>query len=1562
MMTKAKPFFEVFPSLELKGTLHDKLEQTAVERVSATKQKDRLSVYLFSTRLLPKEDIWAAEKAIKSQLFPHAFLTVRIFERFELSSQYTPENLMEAYRESILAELKEYSHVEYNAFRTAQITYPESGRIRLTIDDTVMNHSKEPELIRVLEKILVERCGLTAGVEVGYREAASGRFAEDDELRLQMKVNEIFLRAKASGAYGEGQSGQTAPGGGSAKGRGGPGGERRGADAKSGGFPAGGAAKGNGFVTGERSGDGGNGFGGRADAPGDGSGNGKKAFQRDFKRGEFRRGDRPLKQSDNPDVIYGKDFEEEPIPIDEIIGEVGDVTIRGKVLKTDSREIRNERTIVIFDVTDFTDTMTVKLFTKTEFVKELLGSLKPGTFVKLKGVATLDKFDHELTIGSLTGIKKIPNFVKVRSDTAAHKRVELHCHTKMSDFDGVSEAKDIVKRAYGWGHRAIAITDHGVVQGFTDAYHVWEDLWKAEKGKCKDQGKEPPDKQDFFKVIYGVEAYLVDDLKEIVTGDRGGTLADDFVVFDIETTGFSPVNNRIIEIGAVKVCGGQVTERFSTFVNPQVPIPFEIEKLTGIRDDMVTDAPLIAEVLPRFLEFCRGAILVAHNAGFDMSFMLENARRQELPMEHTYVDTVGIARVLLPNQAKHTLDAVAKTLNISLENHHRAVDDAECTAWIFVKLIQMLEEKDIHTLAQLNALGAASADLVKKSPTYHAIILAKNDLGRINLYRLVTESHLTYYASRHPRIPKSLIQKYREGLILGSACEAGELYRALLDGQSDMQIARIVNFYDYLEIQPTGNNKFMIKSDRIRNIDSMEDIQEMNRRIVKLGEQFHKPVVGTCDVHFLDPEDEVYRRIIMAGRGFEDADEQAPLFLHTTEEMLEEFDYLGSDKAYEVVVKNTNMIADMVEVIAPVRPDKCAPVIEDSDKTLTKICYDKAHEIYGPELPEIVEARLKKELHSIITNGFAVMYIIAQKLVWKSVEDGYLVGSRGSVGSSFVATMAGITEINPLSPHYYCTKCHYVDFEEEDVKAYGGKAGVDMPDKNCPVCGEPLRKDGFDIPFETFLGFKGDKEPDIDLNFSGEYQSKAHKYTEVIFGAGQTFRAGTIATLADKTAFGYVKNYFEERNRHRRKSEMERLAMGVAGVRRSTGQHPGGIVVLPFGQDINSFTPVQHPANDMETDIVTTHFDYHSIDHNLLKLDILGHDDPTMIRMLQDLTGVDPLTIPLDGQEVMSLFQNTDALGITPDQIGGTKLGILGIPEFGTDFAMQMVIDAQPKAFSDLVRISGLSHGTDVWVGNAKDLIMSGTATISTAICTRDDIMIYLIQMGVESSLAFTIMESVRKGKGLKDDWIAAMKEKDVPDWYIASCKKIKYMFPKAHAAAYVMMAWRIAYCKVHYPLAYYGAYFSIRAKAFSYELMCLGKARLEANMADYKRRMDAAADKEPGAVPLTNREEGAYGDMRIVQEMYERGYEFMPIDIFTAQSRSFQIVDGKLMPSLNSIEGLGDKAADAIVEAVKDGPFLSKDDFRERTKVSKTMVDLMDSLNLLGSLPESNQLSLFDL
>ena len=1518
-----KSFFEVFPSLQVFQSLHDVLEHVEVEKVSADKRKTFLKIYIYSTKLIQKKDIRVLEREIKKQLFASTPIAIHIHERFALSAQYTPDALLDAYRDSILEELRDYNHMEYSAFKKAEITFPEETKILLNLEDSVLTRSLEEDLLRVLDKVINERFGLGVTMTVEYRQVTEEKFAREDEQRIRLKVAEIEKRLGRDGENtGENATEEPAE-------------EKQQEHAKE-------AKK-----TEEQKKTGST-----------SSFEGKKSGEFG-KKGSFSKNDsynRPLKHSDNPDVIYGRDIEEEALPIEEIIGEIGEVTVRGQITKLETRDIKNEKTIVSFDITDFTDTITIKLFVKTEQVAELTGGLKAGSFIKVKGIAMMDKFDHELTISSLTGIKKISDFRVARSDTALHKRVELHCHTKMSDMDGVSEASDIVKRAYKWGHRAIAITDHGAVQGFTDANHVWDDLWKAEKNKRKEAGDSNPDKQDFFKILYGVEAYLVDDLKEIVTGEKGQKLDEDFVVFDIETTGFSPVNNRIIEIGAVKVSGGEIVDRFSTFVNPKVPIPFEIEKLTGISDEMVMDAEEIEEVLPKFLDFCQGCVMVAHNAGFDMSFIMENCRRQGYSDDFTYVDTVGIARVLLPDQAKHTLDAVAKTLGVSLENHHRAVDDAECTAHIFVKFIQMLAEDQVTTLAQLNALGDSSVELVRKSSSYHVIILAKNDMGRTNLYRLVSQSHLTYF-HRHPRVPKSLIMKYREGLIIGSACEAGELYRALLDGQTDAQIARIVSFYDYLEIQPTGNNQFMIASEKIRTVNSIEDIQNLNRRIVALGEQFHKPVVATCDVHFLDPEDEIYRRIIMAGKGFTDADEQAPLYLHTTEEMLEEFAYLGSDKAYEIVVKNTNMIADMIECIAPVRPDKCPPVIADSDKMLTEICYNRAHELYGPDLPEIVEERLKRELHSIISNGFAVMYIIAQKLVWKSVEDGYLVGSRGSVGSSFVATMAGITEVNPLSPHYYCSKCHYVDFDSDEVKAYAGKAGVDMPDKMCPVCGEKLNKDGFDIPFETFLGFKGDKEPDIDLNFSGEYQSKAHKYTEVIFGAGQTFRAGTIGTLADKTAYGYVKHYFEERGKVKRRSEMERIAAGCTGVRRSTGQHPGGIVVLPLGQDINSFTPVQHPANDMTTDTITTHFDYHSIDHNLLKLDILGHDDPTMIRMLQDLTGIDPITIPLDGKDVMSLFQNTDALGVTPDQIGGTKLGALGIPEFGTDFAMQMVIDAQPKSFSDLVRISGLSHGTDVWLGNAQDLIKSGIATISTAICTRDDIMTYLISKGVESEKSFKIMEAVRKGTVAKgkcdkwDEWVEDMRAHDVPEWYIGSCKKIKYMFPKAHAAAYVMMAWRIAYCKVHYPLAYYGAFFSIRAKAFSYEIMCQGKAHLEAVMADYKKREDT----------LSNKEKDAYSDMRIVQEMYARGFEFAPIDIFRAHSRLFQIVDGKLMPSLTSIEGMGEKAADAVMEASKDGPYLSKDDFKSRTKVSQTVCDLMDRLGLLGKLPESNQISLFD-
>lgn len=1500
----SKPFFSVFATLSLNKNLHTVMEQMTVERVSATKSGNYLRIYLRGEHLIPKEKIVAVEEEIAKQLFPRKEITIKIYDSYELSKQYNLKNLFDEYYESILWELKNFSHIHHLMLKKAEIEFLSDTQLKLTIEDTALNRGSVSELTRILDKIIHDRCGRMVEILVDYKEAKESRYAKESQIKVDKQVDEILSRID----YTKGED-STDTETNSSEMKGEP------SDSKE-----------------------------KAPSP--------KSEKSDTKPMENKPSEyrRAPKKSDNPDVIYGKDFEDEVMKLEEIDGEIGQVCIRGKITRLECRPIRGERTIVSFDITDFTDTITAKLFMRDDQLSEVTDYVKEKAFIKLKGIVAMDTYDHDLCISSIVGIKKCGDFTVSRMDNSAYKRVELHCHTKMSDMDGVSEAKDIVKRAYKWGHPAIAITDHGVSQAFPDANHVWEDLWKEEAKKRKENGDENPDKQDFFKVIYGCEIYLVDDTNEIATGDVSKSLQEEYVVFDIETTGFSPVKNRIIEIGAVKVSGGEIVDKFSTFVNPQTPIPFEIEKLTGICDDMVMDSPTIETILPEFLEFCGDAVLVAHNANFDMSFIKENAKRMGMERKFTYVDTVGIARMLLPNQAKHTLDAVAKTLGISLENHHRAVDDAGATAEIFVKFIPMLQKDGATTLKDVNRLGAASIESVRKLPSYHCIVLAKNNVGRVNLYRLISESHINYF-QRRPKVPKTLLHKYREGLIIGSACEAGELYRALLDGKSDTEIARLVNFYDYLEIQPVGNNRFMIASDKVPQIESEEDIKNINREIIRLGEQFKKPVVATCDVHFLDPEDEVYRRIIMAGKGFEDADDQAPLYLRTTEEMLEEFAYLGSDKAYEVVITNTNKIADMCDVMSPVRPDKCPPVIPDSDKTLTDICYNKAHEMYGNPLPDIVKDRLDKELNSIITNGFAVMYIIAQKLVWKSVEDGYLVGSRGSVGSSFVATMSGITEVNPLSPHYYCTNCYYNDFTSEEVRAYAGRAGCDMPNKICPNCGKPLKKDGFDIPFETFLGFKGDKEPDIDLNFSGEYQSKAHKYTEVIFGAGQTYRAGTIGTLADKTAFGYVKNYYEERGKHKRTCEINRIVLGCTGIRRSTGQHPGGIVVLPVGEDINSFTPVQHPANDMTTDTITTHYDYHSIDHNLLKLDILGHDDPTMIRMLQDLTGIDPTTIELDDPQVMSLFQNTSALGITPEQIGGCPLGSLGIPEFGTDFVIQMLVDTKPATFSDLVRISGLSHGTDVWLGNAQTLIAEGKATISTAICTRDDIMTYLINMGVESSLSFTIMESVRKGKGLKPEWEEAMKAEGVPDWYIWSCKKIKYMFPKAHAAAYVMMAWRIAYCKVNYPLAYYAAYFSIRASAFSYSIMCRGKNHLENVIEDYKKRADS----------LSKKDQDTMKDMKIVQEMYARGYDFTPIDIFTAQSRLFQIVDGRLMPSLSSIDGLGEKAADAIVEAAKDGPFLSKDDFRMRTKVSKTVVDLMDELGLLGDLPESNQISLFD-
>ena len=1237
---------------------------------------------------------------------------------------------------------------------------------------------------------------------------------------------------------------------------------------------------------------------------------------------------------EDKDIFYGRNFEGEETEIHEIIDEMGEVVVRGKIIQLETREIRNEKTIVMFAVTDFTDTIKAKVFTKNERLPDLLDKLKEGAFIKMKAVAMMDQFEHDIALGSVSGIKTIPDFTEKRMDHSPVKRVELHCHTTMSDMDGVTDVKKLLKTAMGWGHQAMAITDHGVVQAFPDANHCVE-------------GKD-------FKVIYGMEGYLVDDIKNIVTDSRGQSLDSTFVVFDIETTGFSAVNDRIIEIGAVKVENGVITEKFSEFVNPERPIPFEIEKLTSINDRMVEDAPNISVILPRFMDFCKGSVLVAHNADFDTGFIRHNCEVLGLPYDYTYVDTLGIARSFLEGLKNYKLDTVVEAMGCTLANHHRAVDDAGATADVFVRFLERFKKKNIRDLDELNTYSAMSVDAIKKLKTYHIILLAKNEIGRINLYRLVSLSHLDYYA-RRPRIPKSVLAKYREGLILGSACEAGELFRAVVDERSEEEIARIVDFYDYLEIQPTGNNEFMIRDPKMTKVSTVADLQDLNRKIVELGEKFNKPVCATCDVHFLNPEDEVYRRIIMSNKGFGDADLQPPLYLRTTEEMLEEFQYLGAEKAEEVVVTNTNRIADMIDRISPVRPDKCPPVIENSAGILRDICYNRAHELYGEDLPDIVTERLERELNSIIGNGFAVMYIIAQKLVWKSVADGYLVGSRGSVGSSFVAYMAGITEVNSLQAHYLCPKCHYVDFDSDYVKSFSGRSGCDMEDRVCPVCGEPLMKEGHDIPFETFLGFKGNKEPDIDLNFSGDYQSKAHAYTEVIFGKGKTFRAGTVGTLADKTAYGYAMHYYEEHEQHKRSCELDRISSGCVGVRRTTGQHPGGIIVVPHGEEIYSFTPVQHPANDQTTKIITTHFDYHSIDHNLLKLDILGHDDPTMIRMLEDITGVDATKIRLDDPEVLSLFHGLEALHIKPEDIGGTDLGSLGIPEFGTEFVMQMLRDTKPKAFSDLVRISGLSHGTDVWLGNAQTLIQEGKAQISTAICTRDDIMIYLIDKGVESEQSFKIMESVRKGKGLTPDYEKVMKEHEVPDWYLWSCKKIKYMFPKAHAVAYVMMGIRIAWFKIHEPLAYYAAFFTIRATAFDYGLMCQGKAAIDNHIKAYKANPN-----------LSKKEQDTLRDMKIVQEFYARGFEFLKIDLYQSDAIKFQVVEDKLLPPFSVIEGMGGIAAEALAvaahaETERGEKFLSKDDIRQKAKVSQTVLDTMAELGLLGGLPESNQLSIFD-
>lgn len=1524
---QAELFMTVFPGVEMTKKLAGLFTEVYVTKVTIYDSRNILQIDIRSRHIISRPNIEKAEESIRKFVFGNKRYTVQIREHYTLSTQYNLEAIVKAYQDSILYDIRSFSNVGYRLIsRSIGELYCDGDAITIAIEDSKIAHIHAEKIKAYMEEMFQERFDLNVNVAFEYSEADKEKLRRASALVEQQKIDAILNNLRDHGdIIVDGKAVDK---------------DKLGVSKKE-------DKKSEGHKPDEK----------KAAPASSGGDSGQKNGGEKEKFGRRRR------YSDDPEVFIGRDVEGKLLEISSINDGIGEVVIHGQIMSTEERELRNGKIILTGYITDFTDTIGFKMFCSPEDMEVYREEIQKGKFYRMKGLAEFDSYAKEVMICRVLGMKHIQDFRVPRMDTYPEKRVELHMHTKMSEMDSVVDIETIVKRASDWGHPAIAITDHGVVQAFPIANHT--------KGLRKD-----------FKIIYGVEGYFVDDLKDLVKNSRNQSLDSEYVVFDIETTGLSKKHNKIIEIGAVKVKDGEVVDTFSEFINPGVPIPYQIEQLTSINDDMVKDAPMFDVIVPRFVEFCGDDIVVAHNASFDTGFVRMNAEELGLKFDNTVLDTMTLSHILLPELGKFTLDRVCKELKVVNAHHHRAIDDAEATAKVFFKLLDMLKERDVKTMDDLNVLGSTSPDAIKKDRTYHGIILAKNEIGRVNLYRLISESHLTYFA-RRPRMPMSLINKYREGLIIGSACEAGELFRAIVDDAPDEEIVRLVNWFDYLEIQPLGNNEFMTRD--TRNPKTMDDLIGYNKRIVELGEMFNKPVVATCDVHFLDPEDYIYRAIIMKSKGFDDADMQPPLYFRTTEEMLAEFQYLGSDKAKEVVITNTNMIADMIERIEPVRPDKAPPIIENSDQTLTDICYTKAHEIYGPDLPPQVQERLDRELHSIISNGFAVMYIIAQKLVWDSNDHGYLVGSRGSVGSSFVATMAGITEVNPLSAHYICPKCHFVDFDSELVKSYSGMSGCDMPDRDCPNCGTPLIKEGHDIPFETFLGFNGDKEPDIDLNFSGEYQAKAHAYTEVLFGKGKAFKAGTVGGVAEKTAFGYVYNYFRDHSKEelmaeakasgmdeksakkyaednsivtKRRCEMERLALGCTGVRRTTGQHPGGMIVLPRHEEIYSFTPIQHPANDVTSDIITSHFEYHSIDHNLLKLDILGHDDPTMIRRLEDLTGLDATKIRLDDKDVMELFHSTKSLGITPEDINGIPLGSLGVPEFGTDFAMQMLIDAKPTCFSDLVRIAGLAHGTDVWLGNAQELIKSGKCTISTAICCRDDIMVYLIHMGLDAGLAFNIMEKVRKGIVAKgkcdkwDDWKAEMAAHGVPDWYVWSCQKIKYMFPKAHAAAYVMMAWRIAWFKVNYPLEYYTAFFSIRADDFSYEMMCFGKERVLFHINEISK-----VDKNKRSA----KDEGKLKDLKIVLEMYARGYDFVPIDIYKAKADRFQIIDGKIMPSFASIEGMGEKAAQQLYDAAQKGPFLSKEEINERAKIGKGAIEKMSELGILDGMPETNQLSLFD-
>ncbi|MBR5562515.1 MAG: PolC-type DNA polymerase III [Clostridia bacterium] len=1225
----------------------------------------------------------------------------------------------------------------------------------------------------------------------------------------------------------------------------------------------------------------------------------------------------------NAKVIYGSKIKSKPVPLNGISIEDGNVTVWGKVFSLDMRDTKDgKRKIINFNITDKTNSYTVKIFEAVQNCEQLVANLANGKTVMLRGHVEYDDYIKTYCIkaNSIMLIEEIP--IK---DTAEEKRVELHMHTNMSAMDGMTGAAKLVARAAKWGHKAVAITDHGVVQAYPEA-----------AAAAKENG---------IKVIYGMEGYFVDDSVKIMTGEKDMPLDGTFIVFDVETTGLRTDMVRLTEIGAVKYVDGAERARFQTFVNPEVPIPSKITDLTGITNAMVANAPKEAEAVRKFFEFCGDGVLVAHNATFDTDVIKHTCRRNGIEYNYTHIDTLVMAQSLIEGIKNYKLDSLQKHFKLPSFDHHRADEDAGALAGIFEKLLELCREKGVENVNEINEKIPLN---IKRLPTYHIILLAKNKVGLKHLYQLISKSNLEYYY-RHPRIPKSELMAHREGLIVGSACEAGQLYQAIFMGRQNEKLIEMAKMYDYLEIQPNGNNAFMIREGMVA---SNEELNEINRRIIHLADEVGIPVVATGDVHFMEESDSVFREILMAGQGFKDASEQAPLYLRTTQDMLSQFEYLGEDTAYEVVVKNPNLIADMCEEIKPIPDGTYPPKIEGSDEELRRICYERMEDYYGSPLPEYIRERLDKELESIIKNGFAVLYIIAQKLVWNSMENGYYVGSRGSVGSSFVAFAAGISEVNPLVPHYICESCKHSEFFYKGE--YG--SGYDMPPKDCPVCGKPMHRDGHDIPFETFLGFYGDKQPDIDLNFSGEYQFYAHRYTEELFGKSHVFKAGTIGTLADKTAFGFVKKWAEEKGVFLSRAEEERLVQGCVGVKRTTGQHPGGMVVVPADMDAEDFTPIQHPADDADSIHRTTHFDFHSLHDTILKLDNLGHDVPTLYKHLEDLTGICVMDVDICDPKLYELLTTPEPLGVTAEDID-CETGTLSLPELGTPFVRQMLMESQPKNFSDMLQISGLSHGTDVWIGNAQDLIKNGTCTISEVIGTRDNIMVYLINKGVEKGMAFKIMEIVRKGKATKlltDEHKQAMMDNGVPQWYLDSCMKIKYMFPKAHAAAYVSAAMRLAWYKLYKPVEYYATFMTVRGEDIDTAAVLAGRGAVKKKMDEIKQKMQMKT--------ATAKEEGTFTSLQVINEMMARGVEILPIDIYKSTANRYIIEDGKIRLPFSAIAGCGGRAAEGLEAARNDGggDFLSIEDFQLRSGASKTIIAALEEGGAFASLPKSTQLSFF--